>query len=103
MEMDLLKDKADARIFTDDAANESNFKALSPEYDIIHLAMHSVVDNENPMLSKLVFTIPSEVQKEDGLLNAFEIYNLNLRARMLVLSACTPVTARCRKAKVSSA
>ncbi|MBP7849366.1 MAG: CHAT domain-containing protein [Lentimicrobiaceae bacterium] len=88
MEMDLLKDKADARIFTDDAANESNFKALSPEYDIIHLAMHSVVDNENPMLSKLVFTIPSEVQEEDGLLNAFEIYNLNLRARMLVLSAC---------------
>ena len=70
-------------------ATESNFKALSSEYDILHLAMHTLIDDENPLYSKLAFTyIPGDTL-EDGFLNAIEIYNLSLKARLTVLSSCS--------------
>ena len=68
-------------------SNEANFKKHAGNYDIIHLAMHGYLDNENPMLSKLIFSIhPDSV--EDNLLNTAEIYNLRLKARLATLSSC---------------
>jgi CHAT domain-containing protein len=75
------------RSFKGNEATEDNFKADASASGIIHLAMHSVIDPENPMYSKLVFTQTND-GKEDGLLNAFEIYNLQLEAKLAVLSAC---------------
>jgi CHAT domain-containing protein len=69
-------------------ATELAFKKYAGEYDILHLAMHTVIDNQNPMYSKLVFTATSD-STEDNLLNTHEIYNLNLKARMVVLSSCS--------------
>ncbi|WP_320020271.1 CHAT domain-containing tetratricopeptide repeat protein [Labilibaculum manganireducens] len=74
-------------LFIDDMATEANFKANSGEYDVLHLAMHTIIDDENPMYSKLVFTQNSD-SLQDGLLNTHEIYNMNFNARMVVLSAC---------------
>ncbi len=68
-------------------ATEANFKANSGDYDVLHLAMHTIIDDENPMYSKLVFTQNSD-SLQDGLLNTHEIYNMNFNARMVVLSAC---------------
>ncbi|MFH0895994.1 MAG: CHAT domain-containing tetratricopeptide repeat protein [Bacteroidota bacterium] len=67
-------------------ATEEQFKKESKDFDVLHLAMHAVVDNENPQFSKLVFA-PGDTA-EDGLLNASEIMNMDLKARMVVLSAC---------------
>ena len=39
------------------------------------------------MYSKLVFT-PNIDKKEDGLLNTYELFNMNLHAELAVLSAC---------------
>jgi len=75
------------KAFKGEEATEDHFKANVAESGIIHLAMHSVIDSVNPMYSKLVFTQTNE-GKEDGLLNAFEIYNLRLKAKLAVLSAC---------------
>lgn len=74
-------------IFVDEQATERNFKANASGYDVLHLAMHTIIDDENPMYSKLVFTQNSDTT-QDGLLNTHEIYNMSFKARMVVLSAC---------------
>ncbi len=68
-------------------ASERNFKAVARKYQILHLAMHGLLDDENPLRSELLFTdLPDSV--EDGFLTVGEIYNLDLQAEMVVLSAC---------------
>ncbi|RLD54066.1 MAG: hypothetical protein DRI97_12215, partial [Bacteroidetes bacterium] len=70
-------------------ATEQVFKEEAPKYDILHLAMHTLINNENPLYSQLVFTLNNDTLEEnDGLLNAYEIFNMQLSARMAVLSAC---------------
>ncbi len=71
----------------DGEATERNFKRYAPGYNILHMAMHTLIDEINPMFSKLVFTQDNDTI-EDGLLNTFEIYNLSLSANMAVLSSC---------------
>lgn len=66
--------------------------ATSPElskYRIIHFATHGVLDLEHPELSGIVLSMVDEKgQPQDGYLRLHEIYNLNLPADMVVLSAC---------------
>jgi len=69
-------------------ATEKTFKSLAGNYDILHLAMHTIIDNENPMYSKLVFSNSND-STEDDLLNAYELYNMTLNAKMVVLSSCS--------------
>ncbi len=68
-------------------ATEGNFKMDAGIYRILHLAMHTLIDDENPLNSKLFFTQNND-SVEDGFLNVYEIYNLNLNAELAVLSAC---------------
>lgn len=77
----------DGDLYVDDIATESNFKKNASKYDVLHLAMHTIIDDENPMFSKLVFT-QNQDSTQDGLLNTHEIYNMEFNARMVVLSAC---------------
>jgi CHAT domain-containing protein len=67
-------------------ATEENFVKNAPNYDIIHLAIHGEADLENSMDSKLIF--PSGGEGHDGFLYPFELYNLSLNAKLVVLSAC---------------
>jgi CHAT domain-containing protein len=69
-------------------ASESNFKKYAGEYAILHLAMHSLLNSENPEYSELLFS-PEKDQTNDGFLKVSEIYNLNLNADLVVLSACS--------------
>ncbi len=75
------------KVYLEQEATEENFKKVAGRYDILHLSMHAMMDNTNPMYSKLVFT-KGDDGKEDGSLNTFELFNLQLKARMAVLSAC---------------
>lgn len=74
--------------FVDMLAQENTFKEKAPEFDILHLAMHTIINDSLPMLSKLVFSTPDQKLTDDGYLNAYEIYNMKLNARLAVLSAC---------------
>lgn len=75
------------KVLTGKAATERAFREQATGYDVLHLAMHTFIDNTNPMLSKLVFSWHEEDQ-EDGFLNTYELFGLHLHARMAVLSAC---------------
>jgi CHAT domain-containing protein len=69
-------------------AQESEFKKNANNFDILHLAMHTIINDSLPMLSKLVFSNPEISSSDDGYLNAYEVYNMKLNARLAVLSAC---------------
>jgi CHAT domain-containing protein/Tfp pilus assembly protein PilF len=77
-------------VLLDSDASESNFKEIAGEYQLLHMAMHTLLDDDNPMFSKLVFAEPvnSNGDDEDGFLNTYEIYNLRLNANLAVLSSC---------------
>jgi CHAT domain-containing protein len=66
--------------------------ATSPElskYRIVHFATHGVLDLEHPELSGIALSMVDEKgQPRDGYLRLHEIYNLNLPAELVVLSAC---------------
>lgn len=74
-------------VLLDDMATESLFKQQAGNYQLLHLAMHTLIDDDNPMYSKLVFT-DQKSGDDDGFLNTFEIYNLSLNAALAVLSSC---------------
>ncbi|HUW92970.1 MAG TPA: CHAT domain-containing tetratricopeptide repeat protein [Bacteroidales bacterium] len=73
--------------FVKGSATEEAYKKNASGYDIIHLAMHTLIDDERPAYSKMVFTRARE-GAEDGLLNTYEVYSIPLDAMMVVLSSC---------------
>lgn len=75
------------------AATEARFKAEAANFGIIHFATHGVIDNLNPLYSYLLLT-SDDNDGEDGLLEAREILDLNLRADTVVLSACETARGR---------
>ncbi|MBA4056803.1 MAG: hypothetical protein C0490_18965, partial [Marivirga sp.] len=68
-------------------ATEANFKALSPGFDIIHLAIHGKGDIERNYSASLFFRSKYD-SLDDGELHAYELYGLKLKALLAVLSAC---------------
>lgn len=56
-------------------------------YDVLHFAVHVVVDNDHPDRTALVLAY-DPTSMEDGLLQAREIAHLRVRARLVVLSGC---------------
>jgi len=59
------------------------------QYRYLHFATHGLLDSERPGLSALVLSLLDEQGRpQDGFLRAHEIYNLNLPADLVVLSAC---------------
>lgn len=58
-------------------------------YRIVHFATHGLLDSDRPELSGLVLSLIDENgAPQNGFLRMADIYNLRLRAEMVVLSAC---------------
>ena len=75
-------------IYLDENALESTLKDPSTvNYRYVHLATHGFIEEDNPELSSLVLRKGND-PGEDGLLYLGEIYDLNLNADVVVLSAC---------------
>jgi hypothetical protein len=59
------------------------------QYRYIHFATHGLLNSQHPELSAIVLSLVDEKgQQQDGFLRAHEVYNLNLPAEVVVLSAC---------------
>ena len=59
------------------------------DYQILHFATHSLLNNRHPGLSGIVLSlVDAQGQQQDGFLRLSDVYNLNLKADLVVLSAC---------------
>jgi len=80
---------AQVRQYLDAEASEENVKQNPTlrEARWIHFAVHGFVDEARPEYSGLVLSLDDD-PKENGLLQVYEIFNLDLTADLVVLSAC---------------
>ena len=74
-------------IVTGMTATEEYFVNHSPDYKIIHLSTHGKANDEKGDLSYLAFTEIVDSTENEFVYN-YDLYNLNLNADMVVLSAC---------------
>jgi CHAT domain-containing protein/tetratricopeptide (TPR) repeat protein len=86
-----VSDITGGKLFINSEAKESVYKKESGKYDIIHLAMHTLLNDKDPMHSTLIFSQAND-SLEDGYLNTFEIYGIPLKSKMVVLSSCNTGT-----------
>ncbi len=69
-------------------AQEATVKREAGKYRYLHFATHGIVHPGFPLLSNMALAQKPQEGEEDGFLMAREIFDLNLSAEMVVLSAC---------------
>lgn len=87
---------ARSRVLTDTAASEAALRANLNDATIVHLATHGVLDDTNPMYSRVMLNGNATTSGDasvadhatDGRLEAWEILDMGLNADLAVLSAC---------------
>ncbi len=88
-EVQSIKETVPSRVFINEKATEANFKKYASDYNVLHLAMHTMMRDDDPLYSMLAFTnVDNADATEDNKLYAYEIYNMKLNAQMAVLSSC---------------
>ncbi|HYX28132.1 MAG TPA: CHAT domain-containing tetratricopeptide repeat protein [Pyrinomonadaceae bacterium] len=83
-----------SKVYVGAEAREEVFKSEASKYRFLQLATHGVLDDSSPMYSHLVLSQTETNSKEDGLLEAWELMNLDLHADLVVLSACETARGR---------
>lgn len=97
----------EADVFLGEQATEENVKLgdRSSQYRFVHFAVHGLLNENKPQYSGLVLSLPNgenakpgnldpknnshgRSDREDGLLQVYEIFNLKLNADLVVLSGC---------------
>jgi CHAT domain-containing protein len=81
-----------SKVLTGAEAREDTFKAAAGGYPVLHFATHGLLDDDNPLYSRLMLAASGE--NDDGLLEAREIMKLDLHADLAVLSACQTARGR---------
>jgi Uncharacterized protein conserved in bacteria len=74
-------------IFSGDEATRQNFIDQAIQYDMLHLALHGRADEADENGTGLIFRKENNKSGSE-FLYADEIYKLNLKAKVVVLSAC---------------
>ncbi len=71
--------------FVGPKATVENYRQYAGDFRTLHLAMHTLIDDQNPELSSFVF---SPTSASEYLLQTQGLYQIPLKADMVVLSAC---------------
>jgi CHAT domain-containing protein len=72
-------------VFLKKEASEEKSKSLSPTHDILHFATHAELNEDDPLSSAVLL---AREDKEDGRLEVREIFGMDLKANLVVLSGC---------------
>ena len=81
-----------SKVYVGAEAREDLVKKEAGHASILHFATHGTLDNASPMYSHLVLARGDS--NEDGLLEAWEIMQLDLKADLAILSACETARGR---------
>ncbi|MEE9363491.1 MAG: CHAT domain-containing tetratricopeptide repeat protein [Cellulophaga sp.] len=84
-----------ADFFTGNKSSKEEFTENAQSYSMLHLAMHSTINNIDSEFSYLAFP----TSKEDDKLFISELYNMSLNADLAVLSACNTSVGNLEKGK----
>jgi len=83
---------ARSKVYIGAEAREDRVKGEASSAKILHFATHGILNNASPMYSHLA--LAEGGTGEDGLLEAWELMQLDLRADLVVLSACETARGR---------
>lgn len=74
----------------DFAASRKTLEETDPSrFRFLHFATHTVVDDQHPELSGIVLSeVDQQGKPQDGVIRLYEIYDFDLKADLVVLSAC---------------
>src|SRR6185295_9891024 len=72
-------------VYVKKEASEEKSKSLSPKYDVLHFATHAQLNEDDPLSSAILLV---KGGKEDGRLEVREIFGMDLKANLVVLSGC---------------
>lgn len=86
-EVETLKEQFEGSFIFDKMASERQVKTIIDDYAILHFAMHGILDAKHPALSSLALTEDGD-SLENNFLQAYEISKMDLKADLVVLSAC---------------
>jgi CHAT domain-containing protein len=90
-EAEYVSSVTNGTLYENEKARETVFKSESGKYDVIHLAMHTILNDKDPMYSTLIFSSETD-SVQDRYLKTYEVYSIPLRAKMVVLSSCNSGT-----------
>jgi CHAT domain-containing protein/Tfp pilus assembly protein PilF len=81
-----------SKVYIGAEAREDRVKAEAGQARILHFATHGTLNNASPMYSYLA--LAQGDKNEDGLLEAWELMQMDLKADLAVLSACETARGR---------
>lgn len=81
-------------IFKGEKATKANFLESAGDASVLHLAMHTVLNDDEPLNSELVFSGTSQI---DSKFKVGELFGMDLSADLAVLSACNSGNGRLNK------
>src|SRR4030095_16263066 len=81
-----------SKVFVGADAREDRVKSEATRAKILHFATHGILNNASPLYSHLA--LAEGDANEDGLLEAWELMELELQADLAVLSACETARGR---------
>ncbi|HVI73032.1 MAG TPA: CHAT domain-containing tetratricopeptide repeat protein, partial [Pyrinomonadaceae bacterium] len=74
-----------------DAATSTDLQ----DYRIVHFATHGIINSRHAELSGIVLSLVDQKGKpQNGFLRLYDVYNMNLKADLVVLSACQTALGR---------
>lgn len=84
-------------LYLDREATESRFRQRANSMPVIHLAMHTLLNDSDPMYSKMIFDFNDD-GPNDGMLNTYEVYDIPVtKSKMVVLSSCNTGSGQFKK------
>ena len=87
-EIDRIEGEFSGKSYKNKAANKNTFLQEASNYRYIHIASHGKMNDNNADLSYIAFTQDRDSTNQEELLYLRELYDMEIPADMVVLSAC---------------